>query len=329
MSCLHPACVRMPSLCLALALGAVASAHGATPPAEIVIPGERVFPESLTSSADGSVIIGSIGARTIFRAQPGSGNAAAWISPGTDGMQSIFGVFADSKSSTLYACSGSPSFGPPQPGQPPPAPGALYTFDLKTGAPKGHYPLPTAGAGCNDIAVGPDGTAYVTDTTDMQVVRLKKGAKDLDVWAGADGAFGPKGGVLDGIAVLGNRVIVNVLVTSKLFSVPIGTAGTAGSVTEIELDGAITRPDGMRSFGERSLLVAESGNGGRLSRVDLSGAAGKVTSIKEGFPGGPVSVTVVGSTAYVLEGQLGMLMRPDPNAKAQPFHAVAVPVGKP
>ena len=318
---------RISSLCLTLAIGAAAVSHAAAPPAEIVIPGERVFPESLTSTSDGAVIIGSIGARTIFRAQPGSGNAEAWIQPGTDGMQGIFGVFADNKSNTLYACSG--GFGPPAPGQAPPV-GTLYAFDLKSGAPKGHYPLPTERAGCNDIAVGADGTVYATDAANMQVVRLKKGAKDLEVWAGAGGEFGAKGGVLDGIAVLGDRVVVNVLLTSKLFSVPIGKEGKAGTVTEIKLDNAITRPDGMRSFGKKSLLVAEGGNGGRLSRVDLTGDSGKVTSVKDGFPGGPVAVTVVGTTAYVLEGQLSFLFgRGDPSAKPTPFHAVAVPVGKP
>jgi sugar lactone lactonase YvrE len=318
---------RLSSLCLAAAIGAAAIAQAATPPAEIVIPGERVFPESLTSSADGTVIIGSLGARTIFRAQPGSGNAEAWIQPGTDGMHAIFGVLADNKSNTLYACSG--GVGPPQAGQSPPV-STLYTFELKSGAPKGRYPLPTAGATCNDIAVGADGTAYATDTSNMQVVRLKKGAKDLEVWAGTGGEFGPKGGVLDGIAVLGDRVIVNTLLTSKLFSVPVGKDGAAGTVTEIKLDGAITRPDGMRSFGKSSLLVAEGGNNGRLSRVDLKGDAGKVTVVKEGFPGGPVAVTVVGTTAYVLEGQLAVLMgRGDPNAKSEPFRAIAVPVGKP
>ncbi len=325
----HCTLARITSLCVALLAGAAAAAGAAPPPGQIVIPGERVFPESLTSTAHGTVIFGSFGARTIFRARPGSATAEAWIQPGTDGMQSIFGVFADDKSNTLYACSGSPTFGPPQPGQTPVV-SALYTFNLETGAPKGHYPLPTSGAACNDIALGADGTAYATDTTNMEIVRLKKGAKDLEVWAGAGGEFGPKGGVLDGIAVLGGRVVVNALATSKLFSVPIGKDGKAGPVTEIELDRAITRPDGMRRFGRHSLLVVESGNGGRLSRVDLTGDTGKVTSVKEGFPDGPVAVTVVGTTAYVLESQLGRVMGgADPSAKPTPFRAVAVPVGKP
>lgn len=46
--------------------------------------------------------------------------------------------------------------------------------------------------------------------------------------------------------------------------------------------------------------------------------------------GGPVAVTVVGTTAYVLEGQLMIMMgRGDPNAQPTPFKAIGVPVGKP
>src|SRR6185295_3374658 len=107
----------------------------AAAPAEIVIPGEKIFPESLTSTKDGSVIVGSVGAKTIWRAKKDSGNAEEWIKPGTEGMLSIFGVFADEKSGTLYACSGQPAFGPPG-GGPTPPPSALYAFDLKTGASK-------------------------------------------------------------------------------------------------------------------------------------------------------------------------------------------------
>lgn len=160
----------------------------------------------------------------------------------------------------------------------------------------------------------------------MEVARLKKGAQALEVWAG-NGAFGPKGGVLDGIAVLGDRVIVNTLATSKLFSVPIESGGKAGTATEITLDRPIERPDGMRSFGKKDLLTVEGGGGGRLSRITLDGNSGKVTTVKESYPDGPVAVTVVGTTAYVLEGQLSAMRKPD--APAKPFHATAVEVGKP
>ncbi len=315
------------SLC-ALAAVLAFSVAQAAPPAHIVVQGERIFPESLTSASDGTVIIGSIAQRAIYRAAPGSALAVQWIKPGTDGMQSIFGVLADDASNTLWACSN--SFGPPQQGSAPPR-AVLYAFDLTTGAPKGHYPFPATGSFCNDISIGPDGTAYATDTNNMEVVRLRKGATQLDEWVG-NGAFGPRGGIVDGIVVLDSRVIVGTLATSKLFSVPIEADGSAGPVTQVTLDQPLARPDGIRRFGQNGLLLAEGGSGGRLSRVILNSNAGTVTTLKQGFPDGPVAVTVVGTTAYLLEGQLASMMRrraPDPGAKPKPFRATAVDVGNP
>jgi sugar lactone lactonase YvrE len=300
----------------------------AAAPEQISIPGERIFPESLSSAPDGSVFIGSIGQKMIFRARPGSDTAEPWIQPGTDGILSTFGVLADPKSNTLWVCSASP-FGPP--GTTPP-PSALYAFDLKSGAPKGHYVFPTAGAFCNDVSIAPDGTAYATDAANMEIVRLKRGAKQLEVWAG-NGDFGPKGGLLDGITVLGKRVVANVFATSKLFSVPIESDGSAGKVVEVALDHPISRPDGMRPFGRDGVLIIEGGNGGQLSRISLSGDSGKVVLVKQGYPDGPVAVTVVGTKAYVLEGQLAVMFgRPGPDGTVptpKPFRATAVEVGKP
>jgi sugar lactone lactonase YvrE len=303
-------------------------AAAAAPPDTINIPGERIFPESLTSSSDGSVIIGSIAQKAVYRAKPGSDTAEVWIAPGTENLNNVLGVFADNKAGTVYVCSN--LLGPPGPG--PAVNAQLLTFDAKTGTEKGHFVFPTDKGVCNDIAVDADGNAYATDTNNMEIVRLKKGATSLEVWAG-NGAFGPKGGVLDGISVVDKRVVANTLATSKLFSIPIGAGGKAGTVTEVKLDREISRPDGMRSFGKSDVLIIEGGNGGRLSRIALSGDTGKVTTVKEGYPDGPVAVTVVGATAYVLEGQLAAFMR-GPNAPAtppptKPFKATAVQVGKP
>jgi hypothetical protein len=48
--------------------------------------------------------------------------------------------------------------------------------------------------------------------------------------------------------------------------------------------------------------------------------------LQEGFPGGPVAVTVVDSDAYVLEGQLAGMRG---TVTLKPFHAVAFAIGKP
>lgn len=319
---------------LIAAAGLAAAAQAAAPPQAITIPGaipgQPLITESLTSTADGTVIVGSMVGRTIFKAAPGAATAEAWIRPGTDGLQGVLGVFADEKSNTLYACSGTPP-GPPQPGVTP-SPSALHAFDLGTGAPKGKWPLPSPGATCNDIAVDAAGNAYATDTGNSAVVVLKKGASRLEVWA-SGGAFGDKDVVVDGIAILGDKVLVNALRTGKLFVAPIGKDGKAGKVSEVKLDRPLDGPDGQRSFGRSSILVAEGTAPGKLSRVDLAGAdfaTGKVTTLRTGFPDGPVAVTVVGETAYVLEGQLALIMGPPGRAPAasKPFKATAVPIGK-
>ena len=292
-------------------------------PPEIRIPGDKVFPESLTSTPEGAVIIGSIGMGQIFRAKAGSDSAQVWILPSDDAPAGYLGVFADPQHDTLWACS-LPAGGP---GVAKPVPSALHAYDLTTGKAKGHYPYPTPGGVCNDAAVGADGTVYATDTGNMQVLRLKPGATALEIWAG-EGGFGPAGGVLDGISVLGNRVLVNALATSKLFSVPVGKDGKAGKITEVKLSRPIERPDGMRSFGKDSLLIVEGGGKGTLSLITLKGNNGTVKTLKAGYPDGPVAVTVVGTTAYVLEAQFAAMRGPNP-VPVKPFKATAVEVGKP
>lgn len=158
--------------------------------------------------------------------------------------------------------------------------------------------------------------------------RLPSGGHQLEVWAG-NGGFGPKGGILDGISVLGNRLFVNTLEINKLFGVPIAGDGKAGNVTEIKLDRAIENPDGMRAFAKDSVLIVEGGSKDRLSRIMISGDSGQVTPLKEGYPEGAVSVTVVGTTAYTRRPAGALFGTPDPNHKMNPFHATAVQVGNP
>ena len=282
---------------------------------ELLVPGDRIFPESITSSADGRVFIGSIGARRVFVVKPGSSSAEPWTEVGAEAPAGVLGVYADDKSNTLWACYS--SVGPNGP------PSAAAAYDLKTAQLKARYPLPTNGAFCNDIAVGADGNVYVTDTSNNEIDRLKPGGQTLDVWAG-DGAFGAKGAGVDGISILNNHIYINTLNSSKIFGVALGADGKAGAVTEIKLDRAIERPDGMRAH-HGNILLVESGGPGRLSLLKINADSGQLTTLKEGYPDGPVSVTVVGGTAYVLEAQLKALR--DPNSKTNPFRATAVALG--
>src|SRR5579864_3494913 len=74
-------------------------------PSSIALPGKRAFPESITSTRDGTLFVGRLGEGGVVRADPRTGTAALFVAPGAAGSQSITGVFADEASGTLWACS--------------------------------------------------------------------------------------------------------------------------------------------------------------------------------------------------------------------------------
>ena len=80
--------------------------------ADIRINDTQVFPESITSMSDGTVISGSVKG-IVYRAEPNSGIANPWISHSPEnGILTILGVLADEKSNTLWLCSVPNFFGP-------------------------------------------------------------------------------------------------------------------------------------------------------------------------------------------------------------------------
>ena len=281
--------IRWAGALLVLVTGACSGPH----PAEtITLPGTRVFPESITSTSDGTLIVGSLGHGNVMRIAPGQTTAEEWIKPGTAGLNNVLGVYADEKNKVLWVCSSNLD------GKGEPA--SLVSFDLASGAPKGAYPLPGKGPFCNDIAVGADGVAYVSDTNLASVLMLKPGATALEVaahdplLAGADGlAFG------DNTTLYVNSVTVN-----KLLRVDLGPDGTAKKISELKLSRPLQSPDGMRTIGPHRLLLAE--NIGKMSIVtfegpDMQNAAIKtVKSRLKSTPG----VTFARGLAWIVEGKL-------------------------
>lgn len=293
-----------------VALGTVCIALAAAAPTDITLPDAKPFPESLSSTSDGTIYIGSVTKSEIFRAKKGATTAEVWIKPGANGLQRVLGVLADPKSNTLWVCSDKNGNG---------APSALKAFDLKSGAPKGSYDFPGENTLCNDIAIAPDGTAYATDTLVGSINRLKKGASAFDVWikdaklAGIDGvAFGDD-----------KTIVVNTVTTGHLFRIPISKDGSAGDIAEVKPSQPLSRPDGMRALGHNEFLLIEGA--GRLDHVTVTGDDARIEVLKDGF-NGPTAVTRVGDIAWVLEGKLNYMQ--DPKLKDQypgPFRVYAVP----
>jgi hypothetical protein len=313
----------------AVIAGLVMISGGATRAQQnVVVPGRTDFPESITSTADGTLFMSSMAGGRIFRATPGAAEATEWIKPGTNGLLSVLGVLADEKNDTLYACSPDLSkAGIKIPaGQPP---GALKTFDLKTGASKGSFPLPDPHlfgqtSLCNDIAVAPDGSAYITDSFNAHILRLKPGAKQLEVWA-TDDRWKVKGPQLDGIAVLNDgNVYANIFEGNGLYRVQMRPDGSAGIVTRLTTSLPLYHSDGLRPYEGNKLLMVEGEGVGRLDLITVSGNDANIDVVKSGFLG-PVSVTPVGNVAYVMDTPLKYLF--DPNYKTKvppPFTAYEV-----
>jgi sugar lactone lactonase YvrE len=292
-------------LVLALLLGA--SAMAAAKDVTLDVP--MAFPESLTSTANGTLYIGSMNLGAVYRALPGEANATTWISKEADNFGMVLGVLADFPSRTLWVCD---NHGPNA---------YLKTFSLKTAALTKTYELPGGGF-CNDIALkGKD--AYITDTKGGRVLKLAGGSDALTVWHTND----PSDASLDGLVWQGDALYTNTYNGNHLIRIPMNADGSAGKGVNLTTSMDIFQPDGMRLSSDGKILLVEGrgkdGNG-RLDEVTVSGDSAAITVIHDKYML-PTAVTVVGKTAYVLEAKLNY--QRDPALKGKdpaPFKAYAV-----
>jgi sugar lactone lactonase YvrE len=282
-------------------------------PTQITIDDQRAFPESLTSTANGTIYFGSFVHGTIYRAMPGATKATPWIQAGPNDLKRGVGVFAHEPSDTLWVCSADPD--------PNKNTTILRAFDLKTAALKGTYPFPGGGL-CNDVAVTHNGTTLVTDTRGGRILALKPGESALTVWA-----EDPNWAGIDGIALLPDGgVLFNNVRQNQLVRVAVKPDGSAGTATILELSQPIDGPDGMRALPDGRIVLAES-RSGRIDVVRVDGNKATIETIKDGFKLSPTAVTVIGNTIWVSEAKFAYLN--DPKMKEQDpgtFSAVAVPL---
>lgn len=284
---------------------------------DIPIDDTRVFPESVTSTSAGAVMIGSMKG-IVYRALPREDLARAWIRPdATNGLQAVFGVLADEGSSTLWVCSVANPF---EKSTAVPPPSALVAFDLASGRYKASYPFPGTGGVCNDIAVA-DGAVYATDTPNGRILELRPGASALEVYAQDDRLKG-----IDGIAFSAAGVLyVNIVSRGALIRVDRDADGRMRALQELTLSRPISGPDGFRLSQDNRFLLAE-GPAGRIDEVTIDGDSAEIRVLREGLNGSP-GVTRVGDIAYAFEGKIGYLI--DPALQGQepgPFTIIAIPL---
>ena len=301
------------------------TAVAAQMPAQIALPGDRAFPESITATRAGIIYVGSLGAGGVARVLPGS-TAKPWIEPGAFGTASILGVLADEKSNTLWLCSNDmSSLGVRIPGG---GSGSfLKGFDLKSGAGKVSAALPNKPALCNDMAIGVDGSVYVTNSLTPEILRLPPDGEQLEVWftdpelqppapdTGLDGlAFGADG-----------NLYVDRYQPGDLFRIKV-VNGKPSGLRRLHTSRPLVLTDGLRRVHGNEFLLVEGG--GRVDLIVIHGDEVTVRTLRDGFDV-PTGVAPIGHVAWVSEGQLSLLF--DPSKKGQrprlPFKIYSVAFG--
>ena len=308
MKLLTSASIRRTAVINVCAIGVALFAAGKIVEVSINQP-KNLFPESITSLKDGTIILGSVPGG-VYKIKPGQTEAKPFIAREGNGFTTVLGVFADEKANTLWLCNTGP--------------GVLKAFDLGTGKAKGSYPMPT-GAVCNDIAVADNGTAYATDTSGAKIFMLKKGAAALEqaaadpLLAGVDGiAFGDK-----------NTLYVNSVTANKLIRLDLGPEGKSTKVTDLKLSGPLGAPDGLRAIGKNKFVQSENGNaaraGGRLALVTIDPKTNMATikTLKDGMQATPATTATKGM-AWVVEGKQDYRNGKNKGQDPTPFKLYAV-----
>ena len=295
-----------------------ASAACSQPLPDIRIMDTEVFPESISAGADGTIYTGSIKGN-VYRAAPGADQAHAWIRHNEDnGILTILGILADDVHNTLWLCSVPNAFGPER------SEGisALKAFDLESGELKGSYDFPPPASACNDVTIAPDGSAFASDTPNGRIFRLEPQANALALFGSDPELVG-----IDGIAFSEDGTLyANNVRSQKIYRIESTRDGNMGNIVTLDVSHELGGPDGMRLVSGNRFIQAESTTG-RLSIVDIEGNIARMTVLRDDLLSSP-GATVVNSTVYVIESNIGYLFNPDLRGQEIPpfmLYAISLP----
>ncbi len=219
------------------------------------LPGDAVFPESVgLDAATGDAYAGSLADGALYRLTV-AGDAEVWSPAGSDGRGSVAGVKID-ESGRLWAAGGYD--------------GTLWVYDLASGALLARMDAGSRPSCVNDIAFGPDGVAYVTDSLIPRLFRADGDPPALEAWVdlSAQGVPWPDGLNLNGIVhtPFGRHVVACQTSTGRLWRAELAT----GRVEEVLLDGGpLEHCDGIALSGSRLYVALNARH--RLAIMNLSG----------------------------------------------------------
>ena len=304
--------LKAASLLLICAQGSAAFAQKA-----IDLPGERFFPESITSDGKGIAYVPSAQGG-VYKVILATGKVTPWIAPGAYGSASVFSVLVDPARKLLWTCNNDlTAVGIPIAGADKGS--TIKAFDLATGKGKISLQLPGANAFCNDMTFAKDGTVYAADSNRSHILRWKPGAAALEDWffdaALADPAN--NNGGLDGIVFAPDgTLIVNNWRLNRLARVAIAADGKPGKMTIIQTSRPLEVPDGMRLIDGMRIAVAEGT--GKIAIVTIAGDSAHVQTIADGLSSA-AGVTIEKGVVWHVAGELSYVFNPQKRMQKPPL----------
>ncbi|NUS91986.1 MAG: superoxide dismutase [Nocardia sp.] len=156
---------RRPAILLTVAIGLVLAGCGTADPSPdtrvdtaFELPGDRVYPEGIAlDERTGDFYIGSYADGTVYRAAAGSDRAEVFLPGGTDGRRTANGLRVD-PAGRLWVIDST---------------AGVAVYDIGSQRPLARFDVTGSGERfVNDIALGPDGSAYLTDSRRHLVYRV-------------------------------------------------------------------------------------------------------------------------------------------------------------
>ncbi|TGA96708.1 superoxide dismutase [Streptomyces palmae] len=230
-----------------------------------VLPGDRVYPEGIAADPrSGALYVSSFTTGAVYTVTPGRRTAEVFLPAGTDGRTTAGGLKVD-RAGRLWVVS--------QDG--------LSVYDTGSRTLLARLDPPKPGAWLNDVALAPDGTAYVTDSRLDLVYRVTPGDLRRATENGGTAALRtgydlaaalpghPAGSfALNGIAVdpAGRYVLTVDMTSGKLYRLD----PASGGVEEVALRGAdLVDGDGLEL--RHGTLWAAHNRSDSITRWHLSG----------------------------------------------------------
>jgi sugar lactone lactonase YvrE len=238
-----------------------------------------------------------------------------------DNMVSAIGIRIDNPHDRLLVCNSDPGVGVNTKKETQGKLAGLGIFQLSTGNLIKYIDLGSLSDGgghfCNDIAVTPDGTAYVTDSFSPIIYKVDIN-NNASIFLKND-RFNGKGFNLNGVVVTDNYLIVDKDNEGVLFKVPLDNPD---NFAEVSVNEKFPGADGMLWGPAGSLIVIANGTTNKMFRL-TSGDNWATATVANSIDTGPTFTTtgvVRDGNIYALDARLDVLFNPDTKEQVDTFN---------